>query len=184
VGGHQPALELFQFLFMDDRERRDAPHLVLRCQARDLVGIDFQDQRLARFFVGDLFELGRSHATWTTPWGPEVDENGNRCRRQNLGKALPVFHIDGDLGRRKDSVAFSTFAGICQAGNGYSVRGTTGWTGNQHKIFLSRKTAHRIGHDKYRMHVFSLKGPQCGLEPQMESCLPQRLSSSLVRKHV
>lgn len=62
----------------EDQERRDAANVELRGGARILVNIQFRDLVSTIRFGSQLIENRREHATWSTPFGPRINQDWPR----------------------------------------------------------------------------------------------------------
>ena len=71
--------------FAEEGEGRDALEVEIGSDVREGVGIDFGEEEFALGHGGCLCEFRGHHAAGTAPWGPEVDDDGQRGESLELG---------------------------------------------------------------------------------------------------
>ena len=77
----------------------NAHHIEPPCKIRPSFGIDFEHDSMTGHFRGDALHFRCSHAAWSAPGGPKVDEYGDSCRRYNFVEASSI-HVDWFSDRR------------------------------------------------------------------------------------
>ena len=109
-----------EFSGMKDSEIWDAAHVIPRGKMLILVRVDLQDNCLSSHLLGRASHLWSGGAAWSTPIGPEVDENRNPRTLNDLIKKDSVDR-QGLVQRRQRTLAGTTTSSVGQVLSGESV---------------------------------------------------------------
>ena len=94
----RPACWWTSFPPLEDEEIGNAADVVAGGKILVLIRVDFEHDGLPGEVGCGACDFGRGHATWTAPFGPEIDEHGNAGVLENL---VEKSGVGGDgLGNR------------------------------------------------------------------------------------
>src|ERR1700753_3139260 len=109
----EASLLMNQLASREDDEVGDVADVVARGKLSVFVGVHLEDDCLPGEVGGCASDLRRGHATWATPFGPEIDENRHAGVFDHIVEKFDICS-DGFIDRRQCILAGSAAACVCQ----------------------------------------------------------------------
>src|SRR6185369_12071189 len=141
----QPRLLPRELTVAEQREVRNAPHVVALREIAVRFGIDFQNDGAAGEIRGGFCDLGSRHFAWPTPRRPEIDQHRNARAARDLVE-LPDVDVERLVQRRQRLPARAATAAAGEMSRWNAVGGSTrGTVSNHDGLSISGGALHNAG---------------------------------------
>jgi hypothetical protein len=126
-GGYQPGLLTNELTTVKDEKIGDTLHTIPRCKPGMAFGVNFEDDSLARHFLGGSGYFRRCHAAGAAPCRPEIHQCGHTRLPHDVVKKGFV-HLDRLINRRQVSLARAAAPVIGEMRGRNAIVAATDWT--------------------------------------------------------